>query len=82
MDSTSLIYLGASAVGVGLIAVVTAVWFAVRFAALACWRLIRTQMTVRRGMRGFDRNLQRILTPHPSERGNNHYPPDNKTDST
>jgi hypothetical protein len=85
LDSETFAYLGVSLFTVALIAVITAVWFAVRFAVRACWRWIRMQMSVRYAMKGFDRNLQRILAPHPSERGNGHFPKrgdDNDRDST
>ena len=85
VGSASFVYLVVSLVAVSLITVITAVWFAVRFAVRACWRWIRTQMSVRCAMKGFDLNLQRILAPHPSERGNGHFPKrgdDNDRDST
>jgi hypothetical protein len=85
VGSASFVYLIVSLVAVALITVTTAAWFAARFIARTCWRWIRTQMSVRRAMKGFDRNLQRILAPHPSERGNGHFPKqgdDNNRDST
>jgi hypothetical protein len=74
--------LGLSLFAAALIVSVAVAWFAAWFAVRACWRWIKTQLTVRCAMKGFDRNLQRILPPHPSEPGNGHFPPDNETEST
>ena len=81
LGSASVVYLGVSLFTITAIAIVAAVWFTLRFAVRACWRWIWRQMSVRRAMKGFDRNLQRILAPHPSERGDGHSAADNNKDS-